>query len=289
MMNNFKKTAFGAVTAAVAITVLAALGGSFYTVDQGERGVILRNGKLVGTAEPGLGMKIPVFDKIVPISVKSNSRQYDKLSVYSSDQQSAVVSVSVSYRLPADQVDKVYSSFGSEEGILDRMLDRQVPEEVRNVFGQFKAETSIKERSRLSAEIQAAIKKAVVGPIIIESVQVEDNVFSKEYEKSIENRMLAEVEVQKVTQNKARESVQAETKVIQAQAEADSKYAIAEAEAKAIRMRGEAEAKAIEARGRALRDNPNLINLVTAERWDGALPGSMPPGGTVPFINVNPK
>jgi regulator of protease activity HflC (stomatin/prohibitin superfamily) len=111
--------------------------------------------------------------------------------------------------------------------------------------------------------------------LIVESVQVENIDFSDAYEKSIEQRMLAEVEVQKVQQNAEREKVQAEIAVIQAKAQAD-----------AVKLQGDAEAHAINARGRALRDNPALIELVQAEKWDGKLPTTMVPGQTVPFINV---
>jgi regulator of protease activity HflC (stomatin/prohibitin superfamily) len=125
-------------------------------------------------------------------------------------------------------------------------------------------------------EIQDAIQKASNNTmLIVESVQVENIDFSDAYEKSIEQRMLAEVEVQKVQQNAEREKVQAEIAVIQAKAQAD-----------AVKLQGDAEAHAINARGRALRDNPALIELVQAEKWDGKLPTTMVPGQTVPFINV---
>jgi regulator of protease activity HflC (stomatin/prohibitin superfamily) len=125
-------------------------------------------------------------------------------------------------------------------------------------------------------EIQEAIQKAASNPmLIVESVQVENIDFSDAYEKSIEQRMLAEVEVQKVQQNAEREKVQAEIAVIQAKAQAD-----------AVKLQGDAEAHAINARGKALRDNPSLIQLVQAEKWDGKLPTTMVPGQTVPFINV---
>ncbi|MDV7397162.1 hypothetical protein RZS08_37525, partial [Arthrospira platensis SPKY1] len=60
----------------------------------------------------------------------------------------------------------------------------------------------------------------------------------------------------------------------------------AKAEADAVKLKGDAEAHAINARGKALRDNPNLVELVQAEKWNGALPTTMVPGQTVPFINV---
>jgi regulator of protease activity HflC (stomatin/prohibitin superfamily) len=268
----------------VGITIL---GGSWYTVDQGERGVMLRNGAVTGVSEPGLGFKMPLVDRVVDIDVRSQAQVYESVLAYSRDQQVAGLTLSVNYRVPADAVISVYENYGGVEQLRSRVLDRQVMDESKNVFGRFNAATAIQDRSRLVAEIQDAVQSAVSGPIIIESVQIENIDFSDAYEQSIEQRMLAEVEVERVRQNAERERVQAEIAVIQAQAAADARVAQAEAEAQAIRMQGEAEADAIQARGDALRENPNLINLVQAERWNGQLPTTMLPNTTVPFMNMN--
>lgn len=265
---------------------LTVLGGSWYTVDSGFRGVQVRNGAVTGTAEPGLGFKMPLIDKVIDISVQSQARQYTDVATYSKDQQTAMLAISVNYRFPADQVEAIYTNFGGEEGVLSRLLDRQVFDEVKNTFGKFNAVTAIQERDRLVAEVQNAIQKAVVGPIIIESVQIENIDFSSAYEDSIEASMLAEVEVQKVKQNAEREKVQAEIVVTQAQAQADAQVAQAKASAEATRLQGDAEADAIRAKGDALRDNPQLVDLIQAEKWNGSLPTHMVPDGTVPFLDV---
>jgi regulator of protease activity HflC (stomatin/prohibitin superfamily) len=273
---NVKQIMSWSVGGVIALLALVIIGGSFYQVDEGERGVILRNGKVVGTAEPGLNFKYPIIDSVKDVNVQSQTRIFKGVQVYSRDSQNATLVVSVNYRLASNQVEKLYGEFGGEEGILTRLLDRQLPDEVKNVMGQFAAVTAIQERTRLGLEVAAAIKKAAGNSmLIIESVQIENIDFSDAYEKSIEQRMLAEVEVQKVQQNAEREKVQAEIAVIQAKAEAD-----------AVKLKGDAEAHAINARGKALRDNPALIGLVQAEKWDGKLPTTMVPGQTVPFINV---
>lgn len=272
------------MTALAAITIL---GGSWYTVDQGERGVVLRNGAVTGTAEPGLGFKMPLVDKVVDIDIRSRANLYENVLAYSRDQQTAGLTVSVNYRVPADQVVSVYENYGSVENLRNRVLDRQVFDETKNVFGRFNAATAIQERSRLVAEVQSAIQEAVSGPIIIESVQIENIDFDDSYERAIAARMEAEVEVQRIQQNAEREKVNAEITVIQAQADADARLAKARAQAEATRLAGQAEADAIRARGDALRENPNLINLVQAERWNGELPTTMVPGSTIPFMNMN--
>jgi regulator of protease activity HflC (stomatin/prohibitin superfamily) len=206
---------------------------------------------------------------------------------YSRDQQLANLRVSVNYRIPPDQVATVYATYGSEGNMVMRLLDRLVPQETKIVFGRFNAVAAIQERARLNAEVSTAITDGIAdAPIIVESVQIEDIAFSEAYENSIEQRMLAEVEVQRIQQNADREEVQAQITVIQAQARADAVRAEAQAQADAIKLRGEAEAAAINARGAALQDNPLLVELTKAERWNGTLPVTMIPGSTVPFLNV---
>ena len=273
---GFFRTAAIGVAAILAFLII--FGGSFYTIDQGERGVILRYGAVVGTAEPGLGFKLPMIDTVVKISVQSRAKVYENVNTYSRDQQPANITISVNYRLPADQVDKIYAEYGGEEGIVNRLIDRRLFEQLKNVFGRFNAVTAIQDRAKLNAETEDAIRKFIVGPVVIESVQIENIDFSDAYEQSIENRMLAEVEVQKLQQNAEREKVQAQITVTQAQARADAVRAEAEASAAATRLAGDAEADAIRAKGAALRDNPSLISLTAAEKWTGQLPTTMVPG-----------
>jgi hypothetical protein len=64
-MNAIVGTSVAVVVGLAALTVI---GGSWYTVGEGYRGVQLRNGAVVGTAEPGLGFKMPVIDSVVDIS-----------------------------------------------------------------------------------------------------------------------------------------------------------------------------------------------------------------------------
>jgi regulator of protease activity HflC (stomatin/prohibitin superfamily) len=80
----------GIIAAAIiGLVALAAILGSWYTVDQTERGVLLRNGAVVGTAQPGLGFKIPVIDSVEKISVRTTTYTWDKMNSYSYDQQPA--------------------------------------------------------------------------------------------------------------------------------------------------------------------------------------------------------
>ena len=281
------KNMFTAAAAAVGILILLFAVGSFYTVDEGERGVVIRYGSLINVAEPGLHFKLPVIDSVRKISVQEQVELYRNMEAYSNDQQPAVMNLSVRYQIDSSRVDEVYRNFGTRQALIDRQVTRIVLEEAKTVLGQFNAATSIRERGRLNLEMAQAVQQSVTGPVIILGVQVEDVSFSAAYEESVEQRMLAEVAVERERQNLERERVEADIVRTRAAAEADRVRAQAQAEADSIRLRGNAEAEAIRERAAALANNPLLVELVKAERWDGKLPTTMLPNSTVPFIEAN--
>ena len=285
LKNRFQMA--GAVAVVVVLLAMTLFFGSWYTIDQGERGVHLRNGAVVGSAEPGLGFKLPVFDTIKRISVQNLTVQYDKVSAYSKDQQTAEIRVSVSFHVPPGDVIALYSEYGSVEGLTSRLVDRQVPTQVENVFGQYTAISAVQNRVTFVKDVTKAIRDAVKGPLVIDGVQIENIDFSDAYEKSIELRMQAEVLVQTEKQNLEKEKVQAQIAVTQANGAADSSLARARADAEATRLKGDAEATAIKARAQALAQNQDLVELTKAERWNGVLPTTMIPNTAIPFLNAN--
>lgn len=271
-----------------AALALALLFLSCYTVNEGERGIVLRYGKIVKVAEPGLGFTIPLVERVSKITLRNQARLFKAMQAYSRDQQPAVMTVSVNYHIPASEVEAVYTRYSTLENMNERLIARQIPTQLENVFGQYTAISAVQDRARLVQDMQMALRDAVDGPVVIDSVQIENIDFSDAYEKSIEDRMKAEVAIATRRQNLETEKIQAQIAVTRAQAEAESRLVAARSEAESIRLKGSAEAEAIRLRGEALRNNPALVSLITAERWDGKLPETMLPDGGVPFINAKP-
>jgi regulator of protease activity HflC (stomatin/prohibitin superfamily) len=276
-------TVVGAGIAAIfGLTILL---GSWYTIDQGELGVVLRNGAVVGTADAGLHLKTPFITSVEKFSTRTQKLHFEKVATYSKDQQPTVLTLSVNYHIDPGKVGEIYSRLGAAYG--ERVIWPAVYTDTKNVFGQFDAVTIVQERAKLNLETTNAVADSLLPyGILVEAVQIENVDFSSEYEKSIEARMAAAVAVERAKSDLAKIEVDAQQKVKQAEADALATRARASAEAYATEVRGKAEATAINAKGAALRDNPALVNLTTAERWNGALPATMVPSAGVPFLNV---
>ncbi len=271
--------------------------GSFYTVDEGERGVLLTNGRVESVEGSGLHFKIPFFQTVQKMSTRTDTVRGPVLAMYSFDQQTAELQISVTYHVASEQIQDVYTRFG-RDGIFVSAIWPRVAEVSKTVFGQFSAERAIQERDKLNQMMNLEIKKSLQGvPVVIENIQIENVDFSDTYERAVEEAARAKADVERAKSELARVEQEAQQKVKNAEAEAGAMKAKADAEAYSIKakadaeayskkVKGEADAEVIRQRGEALRNNPDLIKLTEAEKWNGVLPTTMVPGSSVPFIGV---
>lgn len=101
------------ITGIVSVFVLSVILGSFYTVDQTERAVVLKWGEFDRIGEPGLNWKAPFMEKAVVLSMQQQNERFNMV-MYSKDQQPAATLVSVNYRLNPLEVAELYETYGAD-------------------------------------------------------------------------------------------------------------------------------------------------------------------------------
>lgn len=299
-MPNFKLLGFLGAAAITLFLVLGGIFGAFYTVDEGSRAVVKRNGAVVEVTSPGLHFKTPFITEVETVSVQSLVKRYEGLQAFSKDMQIGDLLVSVNFTPVSspDAVRTVVSDYGSLNEYIRRDIDPKIPQVVKAKFAAFTAQSSNENQMELAASILEGLRSVVPTTLVtIDTVQVEDIGFSDKFEASMEARKLAENEVETEKQKNFKAAEVNKQTVADAKATAEAAKAAADAtayattqqaaaESEAIKLRGAAEADAIRAKAKALADNPSLVDLTKAERWDGVLPTSMVPGSTVPFLGI---
>jgi regulator of protease activity HflC (stomatin/prohibitin superfamily) len=145
--------------AVVGLVALIAILGSWYTVDQTERGVLLRNGAVIGTAQPGLGFKVPLIDGVERISVKTSTYTWDKMNSYSYDQQPADLKISVTLRASPDKVADLYAKFGRLDTAVNQVVNPVVNQQVKVVFGRYTAVRASRSAAHLTARSRMPSQK----------------------------------------------------------------------------------------------------------------------------------
>jgi len=271
-----------------ALVILVSAIASSFTTQETERTVVLRNGKFVEVAQPGFHLVMPFVTSTKDISVTGESRRWDKLQAYSRDQQPADMAVSVSFNVTPGQVEDLYKKYNTVEAMIARVIDRQIPQALENVFGQYTAISAVQDRTRLVADVNKAVKEAMKNePVTISSIQIEGLSFSPAYDKAVETRMTAQVAVEQSQQEWEKAKITSQIQLTNAKAAADSKYAQLVAEANGIKAKGDAEASAIRAKGEALKQaGDTLVAYTYATTWNGISPTTVVPNSSLTGVSL---
>jgi regulator of protease activity HflC (stomatin/prohibitin superfamily) len=221
--NNTRQTKY-LIPVAVLVFLAIILAMSIYTVPAGMVGVITRWGAVNRVVYPGLGIKIPVVEGIVKLSIQTQKDQVDA-SAASKDLQTVTSTIAVNYHLDGKYATDVYQNIG---------IDYQsivIAPAIQNIFkattAGYTAEELITNREgvRIQAE-QALTDQLAQYHVVVENFNIVSFDFSSEFNAAIEAKQVAQQEVETAKQKLAQAEVDAQTAVTQAQGQADAQAAL---------------------------------------------------------------
>ncbi|MCH7517808.1 MAG: prohibitin family protein [Candidatus Dadabacteria bacterium] len=272
----------------VIILVIVLATSAFVIVESGHVGVIVT----LGAVQPvplseGFHLKKPFMDKIVQTDIRL-TKAVSKSVAASKDLQTVQTQVSVQYSLTGAVAPRTYQRIGTRDVVAATVIGPAIQESVKAVTAQFTAEQLVTKRAEVKQQIQLAIEsfirvtledKDVATALTIANVAITDFEFSDEFNKAIELKVRAEQEALQAVNEKTR-------RVTQAEAGYQERKLAADGEAYEIEAASKAKADAIAREAKALKNNPALIQLRLAEKWDGTLP-RFTGGESIPLINID--
>jgi len=272
----------------VIILVIVLATSAFVIVESGHVGVVVTLGAVqpVPLAE-GFHLKKPFMDTIVQTDIRL-TKAVSKSVAASKDLQTVQTQVSVQYSLAGPVAPRTYQRIGIRDVVAATVIGPAIQESVKAVTAQFTAEQLVTRRAEVKQQIQLAIEsfirvtledKDVPTALTIANVAITDFEFSDEFNKAIELKVRAEQEALQAVNEKTR-------RVTQAEAGYQERKLAADGEAYEIEAASKAKADAIAREAKALKNNPALIQLRLAEKWDGTLP-RFTGGETIPLINID--
>ena len=264
---------------AVAIVILIIIGvvatASVKIVDSGHRGVLLHWNAVDLTKPPleeGLHFVVPFQDEVVNVEVRTLKYASDARSA-SRDLQTVETTVTVNYHPDKESVHRLYKNLGLDYE--NRVIQPAIEETVKQVTANYNAEELITKRPLVKQDIEVAIRERLNQfDVVTEVISITDFEFSPLFAQAIESKVEAEQNALKAENDLRRIEVEAR------QREAN---AIGLANANIAEAKGEAEAIAII--NKALSENPNYLEWLKTQAWDGRLPLVVGEGGT-PFIQI---
>ncbi|MDH5462697.1 MAG: prohibitin family protein [Nitrosopumilus sp.] len=268
------------VVVAVIILILVGLvaTASVKIVDAGHRGVLLHWNAVDLTQPPleeGLHFVVPFQDEVVNIEVRTLKYASDARSA-SRDLQTVETTVTVNYHPDKESVHRLYKNLGLDYE--NRVIQPAIEETVKQVTANYNAEELITKRPLVKQDIEVAIRERLNQfEVVTDVISITDFEFSPLFAQAIESKVEAEQNALRAENDLRRIEVEAR------QTEAN---AIGLANANIAEAKGEAEAIAII--NKALAENPNYLDWLKTQTWDGKLPLVVGEGGT-PFIQIPVK
>ncbi len=263
----------------IGVIVLIAIGGiasaSVQIVDAGHRGVLLHWNAVDVTSAPldeGLHFVVPFQDQVVNMEVRT-LKFVKATSSASKDLQTVSTEVTVNYHPSPNSVNILYKEVGLD--YQNRIITPAVEEVVKQVTANYNAEELITKRPQVKSDIESEISVRLTDyNIITDVISITDFQFSALFASAIESKVEAEQKAQKAENDLLR--IEVEARQVATRAEGIARANVAQAQ-------GEAEAIAVI--NAALSQNPNYLEWLKTQAWDGKLPLVVGEGGT-PFIQI---
>lgn len=264
---NGQKIPGKAIFLVVVIVMLIVLfSATYFGIDAGDRGVVLRFGNVNRVVEPGARFKIPLAEEVVRMTVRVQ-KTTTKTEAASRDMQTVQTTMVLNYNIDPLRTGEMYANIGLNYN--ERVIDPAVKESFKAAAARYTAEELITKRETLKTEVRNYLRDrlTVYGVQVVE-LSITDFEFSAEFNRAIEAKQTAEQNALRAKRDLDRIKVEAEQKIASAKAEAES-----------LRLQRQVispeliELRRIEAQMKAI------------EKWDGKLPNVT--GGATPFIAVD--
>lgn len=232
----------------IAFLILIVLYGSFYTVEQGQKALVLRMGKIVTNSKgeplvesPGLHFKLPFVDSIKWFDMRLQTLSVDSSSILTQEQQYVLVDYYAKWRI--ENIPLYYTRTGNDPDKTRLLLQQEINDRLRAEFGRRLLSDVISDaRAVVMTKLQTEANKSGknMGIAVID-VRIKRIDFSKEVAPSVFANMRADRE--KVAA-KYRSEGKAAAEKIRAQADADATVILATAQANSAKIRAQGESEA---------------------------------------------
>ena len=242
----------GIIVGIIALVVLGAVAAfsSVVVINAGEVGVVRRLGEIQENTLPeGLHWTRPFVDTVSRVDIRVQITEVEA-SAATRDLQDVRIGFAVNYSVDPSYAVYLQRTVGSayESVILQPAIQESLKANVAN----YTAEEIIALRSEVADGVLDRLQ-ASMSPygIIIREINITDLQFSSEFNAAIEARNVAEIQVRTAQQELARIEVEAQQRIVEA-----------EAEAEVMRLQNQ-------------EITPEVLQKMWIEAWNGTLPSVM--------------
>ena len=271
-----KLNVVGVAVALIGLVIMVVLPSSVHVVQAGEIAVVKHLGKADKVRTAGTYFEFWLTEEYDFYDAKVQNMEI-KTQAYSKDAQTMSISMTVQYQIDQAKAITIANQYGSIEVLANR-IESIATEKAKSTLSSYSAMEIIETRSTISPLVQTSIMSAVTEDYCVNVVAVVlTNIdFSDAFEKTVEDKMIAEQEKLKAEYEKETAIVNAEkelevaklnaqAKIESAKADAQAQIEVATAEAEAIKLKSIEVARAL---GFAITEKTVTVDGVEAVEYE---------------------
>ncbi len=259
----------GGIVAVLVIALLVIGYGSLFTVYQTQQALVVRLGEPVRIiTEPGLNLKLPLVDSVIPIDKRILDLELPAQEVIASDQKRLVVDAFARYRIQ-DPL-KFYQTVGSQEAANSR-LSTLLISALRRVLGESSFIQLVRdERPQLTARMRDQLdREAAAFGISVIDVRIRRADLPEQNSQAVYSRMQTERQ-REAAEFRAQGSQRSQE--IRSRADRDVIVLIADATNKSEQIRGEGDGERNRIFADAFGRDPNFFGFYRSmQAYEAAL------------------
>lgn len=246
-----KKPLAGGLTAgaaALSFVLFLLIPFSFHTVNAGEVAVVKHLGEARDVRTAGT-----YFDFWITESYEKYDSKVQNLDIhttaYSSDAQTMDINMTLQFQINSSKAIDIANNYGTLDTLSNRIQSVTI-EKSKSVLSKYSAMKIIETRSSISPEVETAVQSAIGENyyVTVHTVVLTNIDFSDAFEKTVEDKMIAEQEKLKAEYEKQTAIINAEKELEVSKKQAEAKIVAADADAQAQVLIAQAEADALKAK-----------------------------------------
>jgi regulator of protease activity HflC (stomatin/prohibitin superfamily) len=218
------------------LLLIVGVAGPFVEVPAGSVGVVTNFGQVQsGTLLPGLHIVVPIVQQVVNVDTRVQPHQFQEIDAASQEYQTVKLTGTMNYHVDGQYASDLYQRVGTD--FASKVIDPAFNDFIKQVVPEYPVAEILAKRD----EIRTRAKQQLADNlsqyhIIVDDIYIANIAFSDAFQQAIEQKQVAQQQVQTEQQILEQKRIQAQQQVVAAQGAADSAVVTAKGQAEANRQ-----------------------------------------------------
>jgi len=282
---------WGALVIAAVILMSSTVG----SVPAGHVGITVTMGSVSPEVRrEGFYLKLPFIQTVKMMDARTQKVEWtdpnNPISAASKDLQDVFILAVVTYHISPDKASKIYQTIGTDYA--DKKVIPLTLNAIKTHTGKYNVAEILNNREKITNDVNMDVAaQLLANDIILENVSLVNIDFRPEYKQAIEQKQIAEKQVETQRYTLEKQALEAQQQVKKAEADKQAKILAAEAEKQAKILEGEG----IEEFNKKVSQSitPDLLKYKelqnqekAIDRWNGQYPDVVAGGESIPLIQM---